>query len=150
MRRLEGKVAWISGAASGIGEATSRLFAAEGAKVALVGKQFQRIQQIRADLNAAGAETVAVACDVSREQQVRASIRRTVTALGGIDIIVNNAGIVQVKPLHESTEKAWNEIMAVNVKAVFFAVKHALPHLRRAGRSWIVNVGSISSFVGQA
>src|SRR5207249_12068339 len=64
--------------------------------------------------------------------------------------LINNAGIVHVKLLHEYTEREWDRVMDVNVKSMFFATKHAMPHLRRAGRGCIVNVGSISSFVGQA
>ncbi|MCI0540537.1 MAG: SDR family oxidoreductase [Verrucomicrobiales bacterium] len=150
MGRLEGKVAWISGATSGIGEGTARVFAHEGAKVALVGRRLALSRQIAADLKAQGHDALPIACDVSSERQVRASIRRTVDHFSGLDILVNNAGMVHVKLLHEYTEREWDRVLAVNVKSMFFAVKHALPHLRRAGRSYIVNVGSISSFVGQS
>jgi NAD(P)-dependent dehydrogenase (short-subunit alcohol dehydrogenase family) len=148
--RLEGKVAWISGATSGIGEATARLFAGEGAKVALIGRRVALSRRIAAELKAEGGEALSIACDVSSERQVRESIRQTVKCFGSLDILVNNAGMVHVKLLHKYTEREWDRVMAVNVKSMFFAVKHALPHLRRAGRGYIVNVGSISSFVGQA
>jgi len=148
--RLEGKVAWISGATSGIGEATARLFAGEGAKVALIGRRGALSRRIAAELKAQGREALPVACDVSDERQVRDSVRGTVQRFGRLDILVNNAGMVHVKPLHQYTEREWDRVMAVNVKSMFFAVKHALTHLRRAGRSYIVNIGSISSFVGQA
>ena len=150
MNRLEGKVAWISGATSGIGEATTRLFAREGAKVALVGRRLALSRRISSELKAAGANAFPIACDVSDEKQVRDSIRRTVEHFGKLDVVVNNAGMVHIKALHQYTEREWDWVMDVNVKSMFFAVKHALPHLRRAGRSYIVNVGSISSFVGQA
>ncbi len=150
MGRLEGKVAWISGATSGIGEAAARLFAREGAKVALIGRRLALSRRIAAELSAEGAEALPVACDVSNEPQVRNSIRRTVERFGRLDIVINNAGMVHVKPLHEYTGREWDHVMAVNVKSMFFAMKHALPYLRRSGRGCIVNVGSISSFVGQA
>ena len=150
MNRLEGKVAWISGATSGIGEATARLFAREGAKVALVGRRLPLSRALAAELAAQGGHALPVACDVSREQAVRESIRLTVAEFGRLDILVNNAGMVDVKPLHNYTEKQWDRVMAVNVKSMFFAFKHGLPHLKRAGRGYVVNVGSISSFVGQA
>src|SRR3989442_14639729 len=150
MGRLEGKVAWISGATSGIGHATAQLFAREGAKVAVVGKMLALSRPVAAKLKASSFPALAVACDVSREAQVRDSIRRTVQHFGRLDLLINNAGIVQVKPLHQSTEREWDQVMVVNLKSMFFAVKHALPHLRRAGNGCIVNVGSISSFVGQA
>lgn len=150
MGRLEGKIAWISGATSGIGEATARLFAREGAKVALVGRRVALSRRIATGLKAEGGEALPIRCDVSSERQVRDSIRQTVKRFGKLDILVNNAGMVHVKALHKYTEREWDHVMAVNVKSMFFAVKHAMPHLRRAGRSYIVNVGSISSFVGQA
>ncbi|MBI3853550.1 MAG: SDR family oxidoreductase [Verrucomicrobia bacterium] len=148
--RLENKVAWISGATSGIGEATARLFAREGAKVALVGRRLAVSRQIAGELKVAGGEALSIACDVSNERQVHTSIRRTVEHFGRLDIIVNNAGLVHIKALHEYTERQWDHVMSVNVKSMFFATKHAIPHLRRSGRGCIVNVGSISSFVGQA
>src|SRR5438477_3478597 len=150
MGRLEGKVAWISGATSGIGEATARLFAKEGARVALIGRRLALSRRLAAELKAEGGEALPVACDVSSEPQVRDSIRRTLERFGRLEILVNNACMVHVKPLHEYTEQEWDQVMDVNVKSMFFATKHALPHLRRSGRGCIVNVGSISSFVGQA
>ena len=150
MSKLDGKVAWISGVTSGIGEATARLFAREGAKVALVGRSLPLGRLIAAELKADGGEALPLVCDVSKESQVRDSIRRTVARFGRLDILVNNAGMVHVKALHQYTEREWDRVMAVNVKSMFFALKHGLPHLRSAKRSWIVNVGSISSFVGQA
>jgi NAD(P)-dependent dehydrogenase (short-subunit alcohol dehydrogenase family) len=150
MNRLEGKVAWISGATSGIGEATARLFAREGAKVAVVGRRLAWSRRIVAGVRADGGEALAIACDVSRERRVRDSIRQTVEHFGRLDIVVNNAGMVHIKLLHEYTEREWDQVMDVNVKSMFFAAKHAIPHLRRSARGYIVNVGSISSFVGQA
>jgi NAD(P)-dependent dehydrogenase (short-subunit alcohol dehydrogenase family) len=150
MNRLAGKVAWISGATSGIGEAAARLFTREGAQVALVGRRIGLGRRMAAELEAEGGQALPVQCDVSSERQVHQSIQRTVRAFGGLDILVNNAGMVQVKPLHEYTARQWDRVIDVNVKSMFFAVKHALPHLRRRGRGCIVNVGSISSFVGQA
>jgi NAD(P)-dependent dehydrogenase (short-subunit alcohol dehydrogenase family) len=148
--RLEGKVAWISGATSGIGKATARLFAREGAKVAVVGRRLAWSRRIVAGLKADGGQALAIACDVSSERQVRDSIRQTVEHFGRLDIVVNNAGMVHIKLLHEYTERDWDQVMDVNVKSMFFAAKHAIPHLRRHRPGYIVNVGSISSFVGQA
>ncbi len=150
MGRLENKVAWISGATSGIGEATARLFAREGAKVAIVGRRFALSKKIAAEIKSAGGDALAIACDVSSEKQVRDSIQKTVKHFGSLDIVVNNAGMVHIKPLHEYTEREWDNVMNVNLKSMFFAAKHAIPHLRRSKRGYIVNVGSISSFVGQA
>src|SRR6266567_584821 len=104
MGRLHGKVAWISGATSGIGEASARLFAREGAKVVLVGRGLALSRRIAAELTANGSEALPLACDVSKETQVRDSIRQTVQRFGRLDILVNNAGIVHIKPLHQYKE----------------------------------------------
>src|SRR5256886_15095610 len=111
MDRLENKVAWISGATSGIGEATARLFAREGAKVALIGRRLPLSRRIAAELQAEGGEALPIACDVASERQVRDSIRRTVERFGSLQILVNNAGMVQVKALHETTEREWDRLM---------------------------------------
>ena len=148
--RLAGKVAWISGATSGIGEAAAELFAEEGAAVALIGRREELGQSIADRITAAGGRAIAVGCDVSDEDQVRGSIQKTVEAHGRLDILVNNAGMVDVRPLHETSVADWDRVMDVNVKSMYLATVHALPHLRAAGRGYIVNVGSISSFVAQA
>ncbi len=150
MGRLTNQVAWISGATSGIGEATARLFAREGAKVAIIGRRLAVSKKIAAEIKLAGGSALAIACDVSNERQVRDSIQRTVKEFGNLEIVVNNAGMVHIKLLHEYTEREWDNVMNVNLKSMFFATKHAIPHLRKSGRGYIVNVGSISSFVGQA
>jgi NAD(P)-dependent dehydrogenase (short-subunit alcohol dehydrogenase family) len=149
-QRLAGKVAWISGATSGIGAAAARLFAEEGARVALIGRRVEASEALAREINDSGGEAMAIACDVSSEQELRDSIDQTASRFGGLHIVVNNAGMVQVKPLHECTASDWDLVMGVNVKSMFLATRYALPHLRRNRRGYIVNVGSISSFVGQA
>jgi NAD(P)-dependent dehydrogenase (short-subunit alcohol dehydrogenase family) len=150
MGRLDGKVAWVSGGASGIGEAAVRLLALEGAKVALIDMRSAEARRIANELKSEGLDILPVQCDVAREAMVRDSIRKTVARFERLDILVNNAGIVHIKPLHKYTELEWDRVMDVNVKSMFFSLKHALHHLHKAGRSYVVNVGSISSFVGQA
>jgi NAD(P)-dependent dehydrogenase (short-subunit alcohol dehydrogenase family) len=143
-QRLAGKTVWISGAASGIGAATARLFAEEGANVAAV------------DINGDPGQIVngpAIAfqqADVSKEEQVCDSLAKTVALFDGLHIIVNCAGVVHVKFLHEYEEADWDRLMGVNLKSIFFSVKHGLQYLRRHRPSYVVNIASISSFVGQA
>src|ERR1019366_6129341 len=149
--RLAGRVAWISGATSGIGEATAELFAREGAKVAIVGRRLKLGQGIADRINRATPDAaVALECDVSLESDVKRSIAATAKRFGRLDILVNNAGMVEIGDLHEYTEAQWDRVMGVNVKSMFFAFKHAFPLPRAARRGYVVNVGSISSFVGQA
>src|SRR5207248_5669782 len=99
--RLPNQVAWISGAASGMGEATARLFAREGAAVALVDIQADKGKAIANEIRATGAKALFIECDVRKEDQIRASIDRTIKEFGSLHILVNCAGIVQVKQLHE-------------------------------------------------
>ena len=149
-QRLKGRVAWVSGATSGIGEAAARLLAGEGAQVAVVGRRLELAREIAKEIVREGGEAVAIKADVSDEAAVKKSIQQTVARFGGLDILINNAGMVDVKQLHDYTAAQWDRVMNVNVKSMFFAFKHALRHLRKCRRSWVVNVGSISSFVGQA
>jgi NAD(P)-dependent dehydrogenase (short-subunit alcohol dehydrogenase family) len=138
--RLAGKTAWVSGAASGMGEAIARLFLREGANVTSVDLKPAEELSPRHQF---------IACNVTHEDGVRASIDATASRFGGLDVIVNCAGIVEVKQIHESTEADWDRVMNVNVKSIFFSIKHGIPHLRKKNRSYVVNIGSISSFVGQ-
>src|SRR2546423_8110400 len=148
--RLQNQVAWISGAASGMGEATARLFAKEGAAVVLADVQAEKGRAVAERITTAGGRAVFVPTDVTKEQQVMTSINRAAEQFGGLQILVNCAGIVQVKLLHECTEAEWDRVMAVNVKSIFFSIKHGIPHLRKNHRSYVVNIGSIGSFISQA
>lgn len=149
-RRLEGQVAWVSGAGSGIGEGIARLFAAEGARVAVVEVDRVAGRRVADAIVADGGEAVFYPCDVSQESEVQASIDEAARRWGGLQILVNNAGIVQVKQLEDTSVAEWNQLMGVNVTSIFLSMKHALPYFKRNQRSYVVNMGSISSFVGQA
>ena len=101
------------------------------------------------ELRSAGGKAIYSACDVADSDHVRESIETGASLFGGLNMVVNCAGIVHVGLLHECSEDDWDRLMGVNVKSVFFSLKHALPYLRRQSRSYMVNVGSISSHVGQ-
>jgi len=148
--RLAGQTAWISGGTKGIGEGAAVLFAEEGAAVAVIGRNENDGCRVTRAIKRKHGKAIFIRCDVTREDEVRASIQETVSTFGGLQILVNNAGIVDVRMLHEYTEEQWDHVIAVNVKSMFFAFKHAFPHLRKNKRSYVVNVGSISSFVGQS
>ncbi len=148
--RLAGQVAWIGGGASGIGAAVAELFAAEGARVAVADVQRNRGQEVARAIGRAGGQAIFTPCDVADEAAVEASLAQAVEQFAAPQIVVNCAGIVHVAPLDRYTSDEWDELMAVNVKSIFLSVKHALPCLRTHRRSYVVNIGSISSFVGQA
>jgi len=147
--RLQGRTAWISGGASGIGEATARLFADEGAAVVVADVSDTSGQRVAAEINSNGGHAAYTSCDVSDSEQVARSIDTAVERFGGLHIVVNSAGIVHVGLLHEYSESDWDRLMGVNLKGIFFSLKHAFPYLSSNKHSYMVNVGSISSHVGQ-
>lgn len=147
--RLAGQTAWISGGASGMGEAVAELFAAEGAQVAVADVQEERGQQVADRIAKVGGQVFFSLCDVTQEAQVQASVDQTAARFGGLQILVNCAGVVHVGPLHEYAEADWDRLMGVNVKSIYFSLKHALPHLRRSQRSYVVNIGSVGSLISQ-
>ncbi len=149
-KRLDGQIAWISGGASGMGQATAELFAEEGAKVAVVDIQAERGQKVVEAIAGHGGQAIFLEYDVAQEDAVRQSIEKTVEDFGGLQIIVNCAGVVHVAPLHEYSDQEWDHLMDVNVKSIFFSIKHGLSHLRKNPRSYMVNIGSVGSFIGQA
>ena len=147
--RLQGRVALITGAGSGIGQGIAELFAAEGARVALMEIDGAKGVETAERIRSAGGEALALDGDVSNEDDVCRTVARTVEAYDALHHLVNNAGIVLVKPLEECTEAEWDRVMAVNVKSIFLTVKHSLPFLKRADDATVVNMASVSSFVGQ-
>ena len=149
MKRLDGQIAWIGGGASGMGEAAAELCAEEGAKVVVADIQVERGQEVVERITGHGGQAIFLECDVAREDAVRESIEKTVEHFGGLQSIINCAGIVHVAPLHEYSEQEWDLLMGVNVKSIFFTIKHGIPHLRQNQRSYMVNIGSIGSFIGQ-
>jgi len=147
--KLQGKVAIVTGAASGIGRASAILFAKEGAMVAVVDVDTQGGAKTVEKITAQGNIAFFVKADVSRNADVRQMVEETVARWGRVDILFNNAGVVLVKPIEEMSEEEWDRVMAVNVKAAFLAIKHAAPHMRRQGGGAILNTGSIASVTGQ-
>jgi NAD(P)-dependent dehydrogenase (short-subunit alcohol dehydrogenase family) len=148
--RLQNQVAWITGAASGMGEGIARLFAREGATVALVDVQAGKGAAVAETIRAEGGRAIFIECDVAKEAAVRASMERTEKEFGGLQIIVNNAGIVQIKLLHELDVGDWDRLMDINVKSIFLSIKHGIRLLKKNPRSYVVNIGSVGSFIGQS
>lgn len=148
--RFAGKVVLITGATSGIGEATARAFAAEGAKVVFCGRREALGNQVAASIRAAGGDATFRRADVRDEAQVRDLVAACVRRHGRLDIAVNNAGIESPRAvrLHEQTLADLEAVWRTNTAGVFLAMKYELPHLRRGGA--IVNTASVSAEVGWA
>ncbi len=148
-RKLAGQTAWITGAASGMGAAVARRFAQEGAQVALVDIQDDLGTQIVTAIRTTGGQALYHHCDVTSEAAVQESLERTQQDLGALSIIVNCAGVVHVALLEDYPTTDWDHLMAVNLKSIYFAVKHGIQYLRQQPRSYMVNIGSVGSFIGQ-
>ena len=149
MKRLEGKVALITGGALGIGHACAVRMAEEGAAVAICDVLDAQGRAFAEELAGRGFRAGYWHCDVSKEAEVADAIGGAVRRFGRLDVLVNNAGISgPTKPTDELTEAEWDAVQAVNVKGVFFCTKHAIAHLRRAGGGSIINLSSIYGLVG--
>lgn len=151
MQRLKDKVVVVTGAAIGLGQAIATRMAEEGAKVALLDRLEDDARAAAGRLAGRGFECEAWGCDVSSEDAVRLAIGAAASRFGRLDVLVNNAGVSGAdKPTHEITEAEWDWVQAVNVKGVFFGVKHAVPFMRQAGGGSIINLSSIYGLVGGA
>lgn len=151
MQRLKDKVAVVTGAAMGLGHAIATRMAEEGATVAVLDRLADDARQVAVALAERGFACEGWECDVSSEASVQAAIETAALRFGRLDILVNNAGVSGVdKPTHEVSEAEWDWVQAVNVKGVFFGVKHAVPLMRRGGGGSIINLSSIYGLVGGA
>ena len=146
--RLQGKVALITGGSSGIGEATAKLFAREGAKVVIADVQLEKGQQVVAAIQAEGGEASFVRADVSRDADAKQMVEFTVGRYGRLDVLFNNAGVESTKPVVETSEAEWDRIMAVNAKGVFLGTKHAISAIQKSGGGSIINTSSIFGLIG--
>lgn len=145
--RLAGKVAVITGAAGGIGAATARAMAADGARVVVA--DVKAGEGTVQEIVALGGEAVSIACDVADPDQVTALVAGTVEQFGALDVLVNNAGISGGSSLaHELDIDVWNRVMAVNLTGPFLCVRAAMPHLLASGAGRIVNVASTYGVIG--
>jgi len=147
--RLTGKVALITGGANGMGKSEATIFAKEGARVVVADLLEADGQKVVAEIKAAGGEARFVKLDVTSEADWKHAVATTQTAFGQLDVLVNNAGISGSYDPDTMSTAAWDTIMNVNAKGVFLGMKYAIPAMQRAGAGAIVNISSISGFVGQ-
>jgi NAD(P)-dependent dehydrogenase (short-subunit alcohol dehydrogenase family) len=146
MKRLTGKVAIVTGASSGIGRATARLFAAEGAKVVVAARRQAELAALVADIESEDGQAVALAGDVRSEDFARALAEVAVSHYGGLDIAFNNAGTLgEAGPTTGVSEQGWSDALATNLTSAFLCAKHQLPAMLRRGSGSIIFTGT---FVG--
>ncbi len=141
---IEGKVVVITGASSGLGEATARLLSAQGASVALGARRVERIQALADELTASGGKALAVATDVTDRDQVKALVDAAVQTYGRIDVLINNAGLMPHSPLERLKIDDWNQMIDVNIKGVLYGIAAALPYMQQQKAGHIINVSSVA------
>jgi clavulanate-9-aldehyde reductase len=144
---LAGRVVAITGASSGIGEATALALAEAGAKVALAARRAERLERVAARIEAAGGEALAVPTDIADEAQANAFVRAAAERFGRLDALVNNAGVMQLGPIEGAPTEEWRRMVDVNVFGVLYCTHAALPIMRAAGGGHIVNVSSVGGKV---
>jgi NAD(P)-dependent dehydrogenase (short-subunit alcohol dehydrogenase family) len=151
--RLEGKVCFVTGGASGMGRVAAAMFSREGARVAVADVNAEACEAAAAEARAAacgGGDAFAIRCDVTREQEVRDAIAATVARYGQLDVLYNNAGIMMAEDhsVVDTEEWVWDRTLAVNLKGIYLCCRHGIPELIRAGGGSIINIASFVALVG--
>ena len=149
MKKLENKIAIVTGAGSGMGKAIAMLFAKEGAKVALADLVQVDAEAVAQEIRKEGGKALALACDISKEESVIELIETVLSEFGGLDILVNNAGIMDnFTPLDRVGDGLWEKVMAVNVNGPFYASRLAIRHMLTKGKGVIINIASVGGLNG--
>ncbi len=150
--RLDGTVALITGASSGIGEATARALAAQGAAVAVLARRKERLDQLVADITGQGGHALAIETDVTDQAQAQAAIARTVAELGRLDTLVNNAGVMLLGPIVDAPVEEWERMVSLNLLGLLYMAHAAIPHLLKAAQEaprQVADLINISSVAGR-
>jgi NADP-dependent 3-hydroxy acid dehydrogenase YdfG len=147
--RLSGLVALVTGASSGIGEATARALAEQGAAVTLVARRRERLDHLASDIAQQGARALVIEADVAEQAQAQEAVERTARELGRLDIVINNAGVMLLGPVEGAPLEEWERMIDINVRGLLYAAHAALPHLLRAAEDAprrvadLVNISSV-------
>jgi NADP-dependent 3-hydroxy acid dehydrogenase YdfG len=152
MTRLDGTVGLITGASSGIGEATAVALAERGAAVALVARRRDRLEQLAARIEESGGRSLVIEADVGSEEQARGAVEQTVSELGRLDTLINNAGVMLLGPIENAPLEEWERMLSVNVAGLLYCSHAALPHLMHAaedGPRRVADLVNISSVAGR-
>jgi NADP-dependent 3-hydroxy acid dehydrogenase YdfG len=148
--RLAGTVALVTGASSGIGQATARILAEQGAAVAIVARRGDRLEQLAAQIKEKGGRALVIQTDVTDQSQAKAAVEQTVTELGRLDILINNAGVMLLGPVVGAPVEEWERMISLNLLGLLYTANAALPHLLKAAEDSprrvadLVNVSSVA------
>ncbi|WP_295935455.1 SDR family oxidoreductase [uncultured Alistipes sp.] len=144
---LKGKVAVITGASSGLGADAARAYAKHGADVALLARRKDKLEALAAEINTTGRKAIAVACDVTDEENIKSAVAEVLGHYGKIDILLNNAGVAVSGTVEQLGAAEWDTEMGVNVKGYYLMAKYVVPHMRKQQYGKIVNIASINAAV---
>jgi NADP-dependent 3-hydroxy acid dehydrogenase YdfG len=153
---LDGTVALVTGASSGIGEATARVLAARGAKVAVAARRLERLERLAEQIGKEGRTALAIESDITDQDQAIGAVERTVTELGRLDIVVNNAGQMLLGPIEDAPTEEWDRMIDLNLKGLINTTHAAVPHLLAAaadsgrGCADVVNISSVAGRIARA
>ena len=144
MSNIEGKVVVITGASSGLGEATARHLASKGASVFLGARRLDRLQTVVADIQRAGGRAAAMRVDVTRRAEVDAFVQAATEKFGRMDVLVNNAGLMALAPIEKTLVDEWDRMVDINIKGVLYGIAAALPVFARQKGGHIINIASVA------
>ncbi|HFE9867912.1 TPA: SDR family oxidoreductase, partial [Acinetobacter baumannii] len=144
MNNIENKVVVITGASSGLGEATARLLAKKGAKVALGARRTEKLEAIVHDIRAEGGQAEFIGMDITKPQEVQALIEKALSAFGQIDVLVNNAGLMSIAPLSELKVDEWDRMIDINIKGVLYGIAATLPVFQKQNFGHFINLASVA------
>jgi NADP-dependent 3-hydroxy acid dehydrogenase YdfG len=154
--RLNGTVALVTGASSGIGEATARALAGEGAAVAIAARRKDRLDELAREIEQGGGRAFAIETDVTDQEQATAAVQRTVEELGRLDIVVNNAGVMLLGPILDAPTEEWDRMVTLNLQGLLYIAHAALPHLLKAAEGQprrvadLINISSVAGRVARS
>jgi NAD(P)-dependent dehydrogenase (short-subunit alcohol dehydrogenase family) len=149
MSRLQNKVAVVTGSGSGMGEGLVRLFAEEGARVVVSGRNEEKDRLMADDIIKQGGQAIYVRADVSVEADCRHLIDKTVEHYGQIDVLVNNVGLSTRGTIEDTTVELWDKLFNVNVRSAFICTQQAVKHMKDRRRGSIINIGSVNAYIGE-
>src|SRR5262245_48091547 len=154
MNRLTDKVAVVTGSGAGMGEGIVRLFAEEGARVVVSGRDEKKGGAVATDIASQGAQAIFIRADVSVEAECRALIDKTVEHYGQIDVLVNNVGLSTRSTIEDTTVELWDKLFATNVRSAFICMQQAVKHMKERGikkaqGGSIINIGSVNAYIGE-